>query len=239
MSNKQQGPAPAPPLREPLAGQDPHLSSGKQHKAASADKPRGGVLEAFKINQVSLRGFIARFTVSSHDIEDVCQEAFLRAYDAERNGTIEQPKAYLFRVAKNILINGLRSKSRSVTDYVSDLELLDILPEGDTLEANIIAQQRIGIYCEAIATLPKQCRRVMLLKKIYGLPTKEVARRLGLTTSTVEKHMTKGLKDCNVILAERYATVGDNPSAQATPSTQVAPSTQVNALSVTNSGRKQ
>ena len=181
----------------------------------------GSVFDAFKINQVSLRGFISRFTVSSHDIEDVCQEAFLRAYRAEQKGTIEQPKAYLFRVAKNILINGLRSKTNSVTDYVGDMELLDILPEGDTLEANLAAQQRVAIYCEAIAALPAQCRRVMLMKKIHGLPTKEVAARLSITTSTVEKHMTKGLKHCNAVLAERYdsegstvSTVGSSPQSK-------------------------
>ena len=174
---------------------------------AKKEKRRTGVLDAFIKNQTSLRAFISRFMVSSHDIEDVSQEAFLRAYKAERETAIEQPKAFLFRIATNLLLNEFGRKSRKATDYVPDLEILDILPEGETLEENIIAQQRIGIYCEAIASLPKQCRRVILMKKFYGLPTKEVARRLGISTSTVEKHMTKGLKDCNAVLVERYKEV--------------------------------
>ena len=176
------------------------------NKTASKAR-KTGILDAFMATQVSLRGFIARFTISSDEIEDIAQETFLRAYKAEQKTTIEQPRAFLFKVAKNLMLSEFGRSSRKVTDYVDDIDTLDILPEGDTLEANVIAQQRLGIYCEAIATLPLQCRRVMLLKKLYGLPTKEVARRLGITTSTVEKHMTKGLKDCNAVLAERYRDV--------------------------------
>ena len=164
-----------------------------------------GVLAAFLANQASLRGFISRFVISTHEIDDVSQEAFLRAYKAEKNTPVDQPKAYLFRTAKNLMLNEFGSKGRKVTEYVDDIETLDILLETETLEANVIAQQRLGIYCEAIASLPQQCRRVMLMKKVYGLPTKEVARRLDISVSTVEKHMTKGLKDCNAILAERYS----------------------------------
>lgn len=168
---------------------------------------RRGVLDVFLASQTSLRGFIARFMVSSDEIDDIAQEAFLRAYKAEQTTVIDQPKAFLFKVAKNLMLSEFGRTGRKVTDYVDDIETLDCLPEGESLEANVIAQQRLGIYCEAIATLPVQCRRVMIMKKLYGLPTKEVARRLGITTSTVEKHMTKALKDCNAILAARYQEV--------------------------------
>ena len=179
--------------------------------SAKGGRP-SGVLAAFLANQVSLRGFISRFMISAHEIDDVSQETFLRAYKAEMHTAVDQPKAYLFRVAKNLMLNEFGNKLRKVTDYVDDIEALEVLLETDTLEANVIAQQRLGIYCEAMASLPQQCRRVMLMKKVYGLPTKEVARRLGISVSTVEKHMTKGLKDCNAVLAERYSDVdGEAP----------------------------
>ena len=186
----------------------PNPGESASHSGPSGSAPRRGMLDVFIANQAALRGFIARFMVSSHDIDDVSQEAFLRAYKAEQQTPIDQPKAFLFKVAKNILLNELGRKSRKVTDYVPDLEALEVLSETDTLETNLMAQQRLGIYCEAVASLPTQCRRVMLMKKVYGLTTKEVARRLGITTSTVEKHLTKALKDCNAVLAERYKDSG-------------------------------
>ena len=187
-------------VKRPLAEDKKDNSSERNPRAA-------GVLTTFLANQVSLRSFISRFMVSAHEIEDVSQETFLRAYKAEQHTPIEQPKAYLFRVAKNILLNEFNNKARKVTDYVDNLETLDLLPETESLEDNLMAQQRIGIYCEAIASLPEQCRRVMLMKKIYGLSTREVARRLGISVSTVEKHMTKGLKESNAVLANRYREV--------------------------------
>lgn len=183
-----------------------------------------GILGAFLANQVSLRGFISRFMVSTDEIDDVSQEAFLRAYKAEQKTPIDQPKAYLFRVAKNILHNEFTNKTRKVTDYVDDIDTLEFQAETETLEDNIIAQQRLGIYCEAIASLPEQCRRVMLMKKVYGLSTKEVARRLGISTSTVEKHMTKGLKDTHAVLAERYRDVDKGTSTSLAKVDALAPS---------------
>jgi len=45
---------------------------------------------------------------------------------------------------------------------------------------------------EAVGSLPEQCRRVFVLKKVYGLSQEEVAARVGIAESTVEKHIAKG-----------------------------------------------
>lgn len=166
-----------------------------------------GILDAFLRNQVPLRSFISRYTISTNDIDDVAQETFLRAYKAEQKKKIDQPKAFLFRVAKNLMLSEFGRKSRKVTDYIEDYEISDVLLEDESLEENIMAQQKLGIYCEAIASLPPQCRRVVLMKKVYAMPHKEIARRLDITISTVEKHLTKGVRHCNGVIADRYNDV--------------------------------
>ena len=130
---------------------------------------------------------------SVNDIDDVSQETFLRAYNAEKKGPIHQPKAFLFRVAKNLMLSELSKKSRKLTDYIEDYEYTEVLASEQTLETNMMAQQKLGIYCEAVASLPEKCRRVVLLKKVYGLSHKEIAEKMGIKISTVEKHLTKGL----------------------------------------------
>ena len=191
------------------SGIDP---SGEKTAEPGVKAGQSGVLAAFLANQVSLRGFISRFMITAHEIDDVSQETFLRAYKAEMTTAVDQPKAYLFRTAKNLMLNEFGKKARKVTDYIEDVGSFDGLQDSESLEDNVMAQQRLGIYCEAMASLPEQCRRVMLMKKVYGLPTKEVARRLGISISTVEKHMTKGLKDCNAVLTERYSEVNTEPA---------------------------
>lgn len=161
------------------------------------------VYEAFIKHQISLKRFLSRFLRSHHDIEDVAQEAFLRAYSTEKCREIEQPKSFLFRIAKHLALTQLTQKSRQITDYIEDFDDLDVLPEGDSAEDEYIARQTLGIHCEAVAELAPQCRRVYLMRKVYGMSHKEIAERLGITVSTVEKHMIKGVRQCDQYVRER------------------------------------
>lgn len=179
-------------------------SSKREKPKAGVEPRRSGIIEAFFNNQASLRSFISRYMVSSDEIEDVSQETFLRAYQAEQGKEISEPKAYLFRVAKNLMLSEFSKKSRKITDYIEDFEDSEVLLEGENLESNVMAQQKLGIYCEAVASLPPQCRRVVLMKKVYGMPHKEIAKRLNLSVSTVEKHLAKGVRDCSATMTLRY-----------------------------------
>lgn len=167
------------------------------------DKPAGGVLEAFLQHGGSLKHFLSRFMITPHEIDDVSQEAFLRAYQVEQSRPIEQPKAFLFRIARNLVLSEFSRKSYKITDYIEDYEQQDFL-EGDSLEDNVMAQQKLGIYCEAVASLPEQCRRAVLMKKVYGMSNREIAERMELAVSTVEKHLAKGVRLSTKIISERY-----------------------------------
>lgn len=48
----------------------------------------------------------------------------------------------------------------------------------------------------AIAEMPPQCQRVFIMHKVYGFKYKEISQQLGISVSTVEKHMMTGLKKC-------------------------------------------
>ena len=91
------------------------------------------VLSALEKHQLALKRFISRFLHNTQNIEDVAQEAFLRAYKAERNTDIQQAKSILFRIAKNVAISQLRLKSRQITDYIGDQTSSDVLASEWTL----------------------------------------------------------------------------------------------------------
>ncbi|MFT6990744.1 MAG: RNA polymerase sigma-70 factor (ECF subfamily) [Paraglaciecola sp.] len=167
-------------------------------------KSRFAILTEFNNNQLSLRSFISRYVISPQDIDDVSQETFLRAYKAEKEKEIEHPKAFLFRIAKNLMLSEFSRKARKITDYIEDYEGSEELLDTENLESNVMAQQKLGIYCEAVASLPTQCRRVIVMKKVYGMQNKEIARRLDLSVSTVEKHLTKGISRLNSTITSRY-----------------------------------
>lgn len=170
------------------------------------------VLDAYVRHESSLKRFIARFLRRSPDIDDIAQEAFLRAYAVERDRPIEQPKSFLFRIAKHIAFSQLSRKSRQITDYLDDLGDSEIDQTEPSAEDETSARQLLGLHCEAVAQLPPQCRQVYLLRKVHGLSHKEIAAQLGIAVSTVEKHLIKAVDQC-----ERYVRERTEPPSYESP----------------------
>ena len=75
-----------------------------------------------------------------------------------------------------------------------------------------MAQQKLGFHCAAVASLPPKCRKVYLLRKVYGMSYKDIAATLQISDSTVEAHISKGYARCDEYVARR---MGELPSPQA------------------------
>lgn len=72
-------------------------------------------------------------------------------------------------------------------------------------EVTLLARDELKLLLKIIAELSPQCQRVFTLRKVYGLPPSAIAEQLGLSISTVEKHLVKALRLCT----ERYARSGE------------------------------
>ena len=154
----------------------------------------------FMENSPILHHFLRRFLHRPQDIEDVVQETYLKAYAAEKVTEIGHPKAYLFSIAKNIALGELLKKSSKITGYIEECKHELAVPISPSLESELEAQQSLGVYCEAIASLPEKCRRVMLLRKVHGLKQREIAESLDISVRMVEKHLKLGTLRCRDFL---------------------------------------
>lgn len=171
------------------------------------------VSAVFIENYSFLKRFLARFFSNSQDIEDVAQEAYLRAFAAEQKKTsIEQPKAFLFRIAKNVALNKLTKKSRQITDFIEDVSTSIVLESEASAEEEVDAQELFGLYCEAVASLPEKSRQVFLLRKVHGLAHKEIAARMLLSVSSVEKYLRQAILTCRAFIAENQGNMGRHQS---------------------------
>lgn len=150
-----------------------------------------------------LRKFLSGFLRVPQDVEDVTQEAFLRAYLAEQRASIDQPTPFLFRVAKNLALTRLSRKSKLITDYIEEAGASVVIETVAGTDEELEAQECLGLYCEAIASLPEKSRQIFLLRKVHGLSHKEIAERLTLSISSVEKHLRHGILACEVYLRDR------------------------------------
>ena len=160
-----------------------------------------------------LKRYLSRILKRPEDVEDIAQEAFVRVLEAGSKGEIRYQQAYLFRTAHNLALNALARKANLLVDYMEDFPEPEVLTESIALEETVAAQRRFELFCRAVATLPEQCRQVLVLRKVYGLSQQEVATRLGISVSTVEKHLAKGMLRCTAQLRQlEHPDISHNPS---------------------------
>ena len=170
------------------------MDEPKKHQ--SKDRSRT-ITEAFLKHETFLKRFISRLLPRPQDIKDVVQDTYLKAFTAEKKQTIQQPKAFLFRVAKNAALTQLTKKSRQVISYVEDYDGLEIINDEVTVENRVLAQEKLGMFCQSALEMPPRCRRVFLMAKVYGMSHREISAEVGIGISAVEKHVAKGLEICH------------------------------------------
>ncbi|WP_255263667.1 sigma-70 family RNA polymerase sigma factor [Pseudomonas aegrilactucae] len=131
--------------------------------------------------------------------QDVLHDAFIRYLLADRQTRIEQPNAYLRRVAQSVLIDHFRQTGRFCSlDEPEGLAIAnDSLGEHFTPspEHLLDMRQRLEALQRIIDFLPPRCREVFWLARIEGHKQLDIARILGISLSAVERHLIRALLD--------------------------------------------
>jgi RNA polymerase sigma factor (sigma-70 family) len=148
-------------------------------------------LQSFLGSRIRLARMIGR-VVKPDDVEDILQETFISAYAASKKLNIENQQAFMVRVARNLALDHVKRMDKKVTSSLEEIEDDYLLGHGNPESSHQINEQFMAL-CEAVGQLPVSCRRVFILKKVYGLSLEEIANELNISTSTVEKHVGKGL----------------------------------------------
>jgi RNA polymerase sigma-70 factor (ECF subfamily) len=144
-----------------------------------------------------LRFFAARIG-STDQAEDLVQELFLKVRTAP-DSDLADPTAYLYRLGLNLLTDRYRSVARGRRrddDYWRAHAAGALSDEDDGPSPERAAESRLRLerILQAVETLPPQCKRVFRLHRIEGLSHRDVAQALGISKSTVEKHMIAAIR---------------------------------------------
>jgi RNA polymerase sigma factor (sigma-70 family) len=154
-------------------------------------------------HRADLQRYLQHFTSGAEDIEDLIQETYVQVYALPDYQAVDSPKAYLFTIARNLAVDRARRNVSRATDSVADVEALDVFSLESAADVQLDARRRFESFCAAVDTLPPVCRRVFVLRKVYKLSHSEIAEVLGVSHSTIEKHVVKGLKRCRDYLKDR------------------------------------
>lgn len=161
-----------------------------------------------------IRGFIQRRLRRVSESEDLTQEVLLRALKISKEQEIENPRAFMFGIARNVVLENNAKNSRSLIDAIEDLSPSTDLPSETSTEDVVLANERWAKFARATADLPPQCHKVFVLKKVYGYSNGEIAAKLKISTSTVEKHIAAGLRKVreSMMKYEETGEEGERPT---------------------------
>ena len=163
----------------------------------------------YRTTLAPLRRYLARLLGNATEAQDVAHDAYLRVYDSVNARIPERPEALLYVTARRLAIN--RLKRRSISPLSREpMDEAAAASGTPGVAQQVMARQEYALLERAIAELPAGCRSVLLLRKVELLSHREIADRLGIAISTVEKQHARALRLLRAALPAE--TLGEDPA---------------------------
>lgn len=141
----------------------------------------------------ALVAFFRRRCGNAAEAEDLTQDVILRALTHARWTSEEQAKGYIFKIA----INRWRDRGRRLLTHAAETDWNDDHVEGVTeeisLERVLDGQDEIRLISAALDDMEERTRDIFILCRLEQMKQTEIADMLGISISSVEKHLVKAL----------------------------------------------
>lgn len=137
--------------------------------------------------------FLARMSIDGLEIKDIAQEAYCRLFKMDNLGAINNPRAFLFRTAVNLVNDHLRQTYRRSSKEHVDIDSVELHTGDPLIEQIVQGKQELDIMRRTLDELSPKCLAVFILCRIEGHTQKEAAAEINISTSMVEKYMFQAL----------------------------------------------
>lgn len=138
------------------------------------------------------------------EAEDIVQEAYARLFALKDWAAIVDPHAFTIRIIRNLAIERFRAATIVPIDQTALLQTLDPIDDAPTPDVVAADRSELRRVAAALDEMPPRMREAMVLRRIEGLPPAQVAEKMEISVSTVEKHLVRGLR----LLVERLSRPG-------------------------------
>lgn len=157
-------------------------------------------------HEADARAWLRRSLVSDGEVEDVIQEAYCRLLALKDTSHIASPRAYFFTAARAVVIDHVRRSRVVRMETITETSSFNVVLDEPSPERVTAGRRELDRVRRLIAALPDRCRRVFELRKIEGMPQREIAALLGVTETIVENDVVKGQRLILRALAEGETT---------------------------------
>jgi RNA polymerase sigma factor (sigma-70 family) len=178
-------------------------------------------------HEPALRAWLHNRRLPGLEIDDVIQETYARLISAASVEGVRNPRTYAFQAAHSVLMTHLRRSKVVFFQTVADVDRLGLTADQPSPEMEVQAREELQRLASVIADMPGKVRDVLVLRRVEGLSQREVAQRLGVAESTVEKRMARGV----LILMNLFGRGGAAGVGASTVPTKEAPPTHAQGVS--------
>lgn len=144
-----------------------------------------------------------RRLVGSDGAEDVVQTLWLKIQAVRDEPPIDNPEAYLRRLAHNVAVDHLQGDKRKRDVHAEAMSLLHDGVEGISGERVVLARDELARVELVIEAMADTTRRIFLLSRMEGMAQREIAAHLGVSRPTVEKHLRRAFDAVTHVLEEQ------------------------------------
>ncbi|RRN63564.1 RNA polymerase sigma factor [Caulobacter sp. 602-1] len=149
------------------------------------------------------------------EIDDVVQDVMLKLHTRDARWDIRFPKRYFYQVVRSTLVDLYRRNRSRCVHHHCELSP-ETHPRDDLSPIRILqAREEVRAARAALALLPQRTREIFLAVRLEGQSLKQVAASHGISTSAVEKHITRALNTLSVQLHDRDDPITDGWGAGA------------------------
>lgn len=143
--------------------------------------------------RASLLAWFRRRIDDQHEAEDLVQESFLRVAQRGDADSLQHLEGYIYRTATSVLTDRHRRRAvRHADDHVP-LDSAPLAANDDGPHRSLVGRRALAQVAAALDKLPERTRTVFILRRMEGLRHKDIALRLGISVSAVEKHMVRAI----------------------------------------------
>jgi RNA polymerase sigma factor (sigma-70 family) len=142
-----------------------------------------------------LMKFLRERLPNQEEAEDVAQEVYYRIVRREDLEALEYPKAFVMKIAKNLLIDLARLRSKHFIEVNMQCEDLEAETEEQqyTPEAQLEGEELLKLTELALTELSPKCQAIFIMNRVDGITFRQIAKELNLSQSMVEKYMRQAL----------------------------------------------
>ena len=155
---------------------------------------RASLLHVFEEHRRDIVAFMSARLGCPVTAQDLAQELFLRLFNRENGSEVTNPRAYVFRIAANLVTDHQRRTQRQRALLVEAKSYLTGETDNLSPERHVMAAEEMRALIAIVDRMNPRTRYIFKRNRFDGKPQRAIAEELGISQTAVEKHVRKALK---------------------------------------------